>query len=35
MKATTELLNGIRLIKMNAWEQYFCNKVNGFDYFYF
>ena len=27
MKATNELLNGIRLIKMNAWERYFFDKV--------
>ena len=28
MKATNELLNGIRLIKMNAWETYFKDKVD-------
>ena len=27
MKATNELLNGITLIKMNAWEDYFYKKV--------
>ena len=28
MSATNEMLNGIRLIKMNAWERYFWDKVN-------
>ncbi len=33
MKVTTEILNGIKFIKMNGWEEYFLKKVN-FLYFY-
>lgn len=27
MKLTTEILNGIKFIKMNGWEDYFLTKV--------
>lgn len=27
MKLTTEILNGIKFIKMNGWEEYFLQKV--------
>jgi len=33
MKITTEILNGIKYIKMSGWEQAFLQKVNFFVHF--